>query len=117
VRRICAKLAARGAQMLDAPVGGGPRGAASGRLAIWVGGDRSSFDRYKAVLDAIGDQASYVGPTTVAKLVHNWAAQSSKSFIASRRMINRCVSINGRAMSAGGLTPIREFRWCHTLSV
>jgi len=76
VRRFCASFADRGAYMLDAPVSGGPRGAASGRLAIWVGGDRSSFDRYKPVLDAIGDQARYVGPigsATVAKLVHNCA--------------------------------------------
>jgi 3-hydroxyisobutyrate dehydrogenase-like beta-hydroxyacid dehydrogenase len=76
VRRICASFAERGAQMLDAPVSGGPRGAASGRLAIWVGGDRGSFERYKPVLDAIGDQARYVGPigsATVAKLVHNCA--------------------------------------------
>jgi 3-hydroxyisobutyrate dehydrogenase len=74
VRRICASFAERGAYMLDAPVSGGPRGAASGRLAIWVGGERSCFDRYKPVLDAIGDQARYVGPigsATVAKLVHN----------------------------------------------
>jgi 3-hydroxyisobutyrate dehydrogenase len=76
VRHICASFAERGRHMLDAPVSGGPRGAASGRLAIWVGGDRASFDRYKPVLDAIGDQARYVGPigsATVAKLVHNCA--------------------------------------------
>src|SRR5215469_12052707 len=76
VKRICASFAERDAHMLDAPVSGGPRGAASGRLAIWVGGDRASFDRYKPVLDAIGDQACYVGPigsATVAKLVHNCA--------------------------------------------
>jgi 3-hydroxyisobutyrate dehydrogenase len=76
VRRICASFAEGGAHMLDAPVSGGPRGAASGRLAIWVGGERSCFDRYKPVLDAIGDQARYVGPigsATVAKLVHNCA--------------------------------------------
>jgi 3-hydroxyisobutyrate dehydrogenase len=76
VRRLCASFAEQGAHMLDAPVSGGPRGAASGRLAIWVGGERSCFERYKAVLDAIGDQARYVGPigsATVAKLVHNCA--------------------------------------------
>jgi 3-hydroxyisobutyrate dehydrogenase len=76
VRRICATFAEHGAHMLDAPVSGGPRGAASGRLAIWVGGDRGSFDHYKPLLDAVGDQARYVGPigsATVAKLVHNCA--------------------------------------------
>src|SRR5690242_20407715 len=35
VRRISAEFAARGVQMLDAPVSGGPRGAATGKLAIW----------------------------------------------------------------------------------
>lgn len=74
VRRLHAAFAERKAHMLDAPVSGGPRGAASGKLAIWVGGERSIFDRYKPVLDAIGDQARYVGPigaASVAKLVHN----------------------------------------------
>ena len=76
VRRINAAFAERGVHMLDAPVSGGPRGAAKGKLAIWVGGEQRIFDQYKQVLDAIGDQARYVGPigaATVAKLVHNCA--------------------------------------------
>src|SRR5271165_3544709 len=76
VREVHAAFAERGAAMLDAPVSGGPRGAASGKLAIWVGGDQAVFDRCKPVLDAIGDAARYVGPIgagSVAKLVHNCA--------------------------------------------
>jgi 3-hydroxyisobutyrate dehydrogenase-like beta-hydroxyacid dehydrogenase len=76
VRRIYESFSERGADMLDAPVSGGPRGAASGKLAIWVSGDRATFNRCKPMLDAIGDQARYVGPigsATVAKLVHNCA--------------------------------------------
>src|SRR5260370_6791365 len=76
VRRINAALADRGVHMLDAPVSGGPRGAATGRLAIWVGGDHKILDQYKPVLDAIGDQARYVGPigaATRAKYRHNCA--------------------------------------------
>ncbi len=74
VRKVHAAFAERGAHVLDAPVSGGPRGAASGKLAIWVGGERTVFDQWKPVLDAIGDQARYVGPIgagSVAKLVHN----------------------------------------------
>ena len=74
VKKLNAAFAEKGAHMLDAPVSGGPQGATSGKLAIWVGGEKSAFDRYKAVLDAIGDQARYIGPigsATVAKLVHN----------------------------------------------
>ena len=76
VRRLHSEFAKRGAHMLDAPVSGGPSGAASGRLAIWVGGEQAVFDRHKTVLDAIGDQARYIGPigsASVAKLVHNCA--------------------------------------------
>jgi 3-hydroxyisobutyrate dehydrogenase-like beta-hydroxyacid dehydrogenase len=74
VKKLHAAFAEKGMHMLDAPVSGGPAGAASGRLAIWVGGDQSVFERYKAVLDAMGDAAAYIGPigsATVAKLVHN----------------------------------------------
>jgi 3-hydroxyisobutyrate dehydrogenase-like beta-hydroxyacid dehydrogenase len=74
VREMHAKLAEQGIALLDAPVSGGPRGANSGKLAIWVGGDEALFNKHKAVLDAMGDQARYIGPIgagSVAKLVHN----------------------------------------------
>lgn len=74
LRQIHDEFAKVGAHVLDAPVSGGPRGARSGRLAIWVGGDRALYDQYKPVLDAIGDQPYYVGPIgagAIAKLVHN----------------------------------------------
>lgn len=74
VRDLHAKLAAKGMHFLDAPVSGGPSGANSGKLAIWVGGDKAIFDKYKAQLEAMGDQARYIGAIgagTIAKLVHN----------------------------------------------
>jgi len=74
VKKLGAAFAEKGAHMLDAPVSGGPAGAASRKLAIWVGGDEGAFKAHKAVLDAMGDKATYIGPTgsaTVAKLVHN----------------------------------------------
>ena len=71
--------------LLDAPVSGGPEGARSGRLAIWVGGDREVFDKHKPVLDAIGDQARYIGDIgagSVAKLVHNCAGYAMQAALA-----------------------------------
>jgi 3-hydroxyisobutyrate dehydrogenase len=76
VRALHATLAAQGVAFLDAPVSGGPRGANSGRLAIWVGGDEAVFAQYKPALDAMGDAARHIGPIgagTIAKLVHNAA--------------------------------------------
>ncbi len=85
VRRVNEIFNARGIHMLDAPVSGGPRGAETRRLALWVGGDEAVFTRYKPVLDAIGDQAYYVGPIgagSVAKLVHNCAGYVIQTALA-----------------------------------
>ncbi len=74
VRKINAAFAEKNLYMLDSPVSGGPSGAASGKMAIWVGGDQQIFNRHKPVLDAMGDQAAYIGPIgagSIAKLVHN----------------------------------------------
>jgi len=77
VKTLHAAFAQKGAHLLDAPVSGGPAGAASRKLAIWVGGDKAVFDAHKDVLDAMGDKAAYIGPVgsaTVAKLVHNMSS-------------------------------------------
>jgi 3-hydroxyisobutyrate dehydrogenase len=84
VRRLNASFAASGVDFLDAPVSGGPAGAESGQLAIWVGGDKAVFDRHKAVLDAMADQARYIGPTgagAIAKLVHNVASTAINAVV------------------------------------
>src|SRR5262249_9646038 len=76
VRRICARFAEKGIAFLDAPVSGGPSGAKSRKLALWVGGDQATYDKYKALIDAIGDEPMYIGPIgagSVAKLTHNMA--------------------------------------------
>jgi 3-hydroxyisobutyrate dehydrogenase len=76
VRRLSARFAERGVRMLDAPVSGGPKGAQSRRLALWVGGDAAVYEQYASVLKAMGDELSYIGPIgagSVAKLAHNCA--------------------------------------------
>ena len=85
VRRLHERFAAKGVAMLDSPVSGGPAGAKSRKLALWVSGDRAVFERHKPVLDAIGDQATYIGAIgtgTVAKLVHNTAGYAVLAALA-----------------------------------
>ena len=85
VRRLHAELAKRKVDFLDAPVSGGPKGAQSGKLAIWVGGDQGVFERFKPILKSIGDQPYYVGPIgagTVAKLAHNAASFTIQAALA-----------------------------------
>jgi 3-hydroxyisobutyrate dehydrogenase len=85
VRRLYAAFKEKGLHVLDAPVSGGPKGARTRKLALWVGGDREVYDRFKPVLDAIGDQPYYVGPIgagSVAKLVHNCAGYAMQTALA-----------------------------------
>ena len=85
VRKLHRQMTAKGIQLLDAPVSGGPRGAQSGKLAIWVGGEAEVFQKYEGVLRQIGDQPYYVGPIgagTVAKLAHNAASFTVQAALA-----------------------------------
>jgi len=73
-RRIHEAFRQRGAFMLDAPISGGPAGAASGQLAFWVGGDKDVYERHLNLLLAIGNAPRHVGDIgagTVTKLAHN----------------------------------------------
>ena len=83
VRRI--EKTYRHIRFLDAPVSGGPSGAQSGKLALWIGGDEAVYRKHLAVLKAIGDQPLYVGPIgagTVAKLAHNAASFAVQAALA-----------------------------------
>lgn len=55
------RLAAGGIGWVDAPVSGGPDGAASGTLAIMGGGTDADFARAGPVLDALGSNVAHVG--------------------------------------------------------
>jgi len=85
VRELHADFAKLGIHVLDAPVSGGPPGAKSGKLAIWVGGERAVYEKHLQVLKAIGDEPYYVGPIgagTVAKLAHNCASFAVQAALA-----------------------------------
>ena len=72
-RRIAANVAARGVDFLDAPVSGGPEGAAAGSLTIMTGGRREAYERAEPILRAIGRNLHHlgeVGAGSVAKLVN-----------------------------------------------
>ena len=62
VRRLDGLFAARGAHVLDAPVSGGPVGAKTRRLAIWVGGERAAVRPVPAAARGDGRPALLRGP-------------------------------------------------------
>ena len=73
-QQVRAELAARGSELLAAPVMGNPKVAEVGRLTFAVSGARSAYDRVQPYLDILGAGATYVGEGELArtvKLCHN----------------------------------------------
>ncbi len=68
-RRWAAAMAAKGAGYLDAPVSGGPSGAAGGTLTIMVGGDQATLDRALPVFEAFGSTIRLCGPVGAGQVV------------------------------------------------
>lgn len=73
-RRLAEKLAAAGHGLLDAPVSGGPSGAAEGTLTMMIGGSGADLAAVAPVIAAMSAKAVHVGPSgagNIAKLVNN----------------------------------------------
>lgn len=74
------EIAARGVDVVDAPVSGGPHDAAAGSLTLFVGGADRAVNAIRPVLRSYGDPILHVGPVGAGqkvKLVNNavFAAQ------------------------------------------
>ena len=61
VQSLHQRYADQGVSFLDAPVSGGVVGAQERDLAVYVGGDRDTYDTIKPTLDAMGDKVQYCG--------------------------------------------------------
>lgn len=73
-RRLAQRLAQMGHGFLDAPVSGGPAGAAKGALTMMIGGAAQDLADAQPVIDALSAKALHVGESgagNVAKLVNN----------------------------------------------
>lgn len=62
-RDFAARLAAQGADWLDAPVSGGPEGARKGTLSIMVGGTTQALERARPILAAFSTAVFHLGPS------------------------------------------------------
>ena len=66
---LAAKAAAKGVATLECPVTGGVHLAASGDVAVIVGGDAELFERHRPALAAMGRRLFHVGPIGAASLI------------------------------------------------
>jgi len=65
-REVAAKVRAKAAAMLDAPVSGSAVTLKEGKLSFMVGGDRAAFERALPILQAIGPKVTHVGANGLA---------------------------------------------------
>ncbi len=60
-QEIARAVEAKGAQMLDAPVSGGEKGATEGTLSIMVGGPHEVFVQIRPIFEALGKNIVHIG--------------------------------------------------------
>ena len=68
-RGCAARLAAKGAGFLDAPVSGGPAGAQGGSLTVMVGGEQAHYDTALPAFEAFGKNIRLCGPVGAGQAV------------------------------------------------
>ncbi len=102
-RELADRLVALGHGFLDAPVSGGPAGAASGKLTMMLGGSEEDVAFARPVIEALAAKALHVGASgagNVAKLVNN--------LLAAAHMVTTSEAL--KLALAGGIDPEAALR-------
>ena len=97
------RLAAIGCEMLDAPVSGGEKGAATGTLGIMVGGPRNVFEKCLPILEVMGNAITYVGPSG-----HGQKTKLVNQLVGATNLLGAVEGI--RLARAAGLDPETTLR-------
>jgi len=77
VKRLGEKVISKKAIPLDGPVSGGCHRAATGNIAIFVGGERESFEKILPILTAMGRKILHtgkLGTASILKVITNYLA-------------------------------------------
>jgi len=97
-RSLAARLRARGADLVDAPVSGGDVGARNATLAIMAGGEAASIERARPVLMRVGKSVTHCGAVGAGQL-----AKQCNQILVSVTLL--AVSEAIALARAGGLDP------------
>jgi 3-hydroxyisobutyrate dehydrogenase-like beta-hydroxyacid dehydrogenase len=80
MREVAQAAVGGGLDVIDCPVSGSPKEAATGKLILIAGGDPKAFGRAKPILDLLGSDCKYtgaVGTAKVVKMVNNMMSMSN----------------------------------------
>lgn len=84
-RSLGVAVAAKAAQMLDAPLGRTPAHAKEGKLNIMTSGDEAAFSQVKSVLEDLGENVFYLGELGTGhtiKLINNFFGMTCANAMA-----------------------------------
>ena len=110
IKRISKKIIAKKAIPLDGPVSGGCHRAATGNIAIFVGGERKAFDKILPVLTVMGRKVLHtgkLGSATVLKVITNYLASvhlialGEAWTVAKKSNLDLAKAYKGIAVSSG----------------
>ena len=110
IKRISKKIIAKKAIPLDGPVSGGCHRAATGNIAIFVGGERKAFDKILPALTIIGRKILHtgeLGSATVLKVITNYLASvhlvalGEAWTVAKKSNLDLAKAYKGIAVSSG----------------
>ncbi len=79
IKRLSEKVKLKKAITLDGPVSGGCHRAATGNIAIFVGGDRRAFEKILPALTVMGTKILHtgeLGTATILKIITNYLAST-----------------------------------------
>lgn len=95
-RLIASRLAEHGIGFIDAPISGGPGGAASATLTIMVGGSEEHFARARPLFEALGKSIFHLGGAgsgLAAKLCNNLITGTLHVLIAEAMVLGTKLGI------------------------
>ncbi len=110
VKRLGKLVLDKGATPLDAPVSGGCHRAATGNIAVFVGGERKIFDQILPVLTIMGKKILHtgeLGTATILKVITNYlasvhlAALGEAWTVAKKSKLDLNKTFKGIAVSSG----------------
>ena len=110
IKRIGQKVIAKKAIPLDGPVSGGCHRAATGNIAIFVGGDRKSFEKILPALTVMGRKILHtgdLGSASVLKVITNYLASvhlvalGEAWTVAKKSNLDLAKAYKGIAVSSG----------------
>lgn len=100
---LATAAADKGVRVVDAPVSGGAIGAAEGRLAVMVGGEREAYEKAKPVFSHWAELVLHVGPVgagTQCKLARNLITFASYVAAGEAQRLAEAAGIDLRKLAA-----------------